>query len=133
MMGEVAPAKLIRSSGARPGDEVILTKGIAIEGAAIIAREKAAELKGEVPAAVLRRARRFLRDPGISVVRDAAIAARVGCHAMHDPTEGGLLMGAWELAEALKRLQPYFEGEHSYDHPCCIQLRAALAKAGLDK
>jgi hydrogenase maturation factor len=42
-----------------------------------------------------------LRDPGISVVRDARIALEVGgVHALHDPTEGGVATGLWELAEA---------------------------------
>ena len=27
---------------------------------------------------------------------------------------------------ALKTVRPYFEGEHHYDHPACVQLRAAL-------
>jgi hydrogenase maturation factor len=39
----------------------------------------------------------------ISVVRDAMIALKVGgVSAMHDPTEGGLLQGVWEIAEASK-------------------------------
>ena len=39
----------------------------------------------------------------ISVVNDALIAVKSGgVHAMHDPTEGGLLQGLWELAEASK-------------------------------
>jgi hydrogenase maturation factor len=47
------------------------------------------------------RGRRFLREPGISVVRDAQIALRAGeVHAMHDPTEGGLATGIWEMARA---------------------------------
>lgn len=100
MIGEVSPARLVRSSGARPGDDVVLTKGVAIEGAAIIAREKAAALKGAVPAGILKRARGFLKDPGISVVAEAAMAVRAGCRAMHDPTEGGVTMAAWELAQA---------------------------------
>ena len=111
MIGEVAPAGLVRSSGARPGDDVVLTKGVAIEGAAIIAKERACSegvrtpdaasgVLTPLPKRLLNRAKRFLHDPGISVVRDARIAARIGCHAMHDPTEGGLMMGAWELAEA---------------------------------
>ena len=42
-----------------------------------------------------------LYDPGISVVRDAAVATAAGeVHVMHDPTEGGLATGLWELAEA---------------------------------
>jgi hydrogenase maturation factor len=52
-------------------------------------------------AAELRRARAFLYDPGISVLRDARIALGAGqVTAMHDPTEGGLAGALWELAEA---------------------------------
>ena len=43
----------------------------------------------------------FLRDPGISVVKDARLALAAGeVHALHDPTEGGVATGLWELAEA---------------------------------
>ena len=42
-----------------------------------------------------------LNDPGISVVRDARVACAAGeVHAMHDPTEGGLSGGLYELATA---------------------------------
>jgi hydrogenase expression/formation protein HypE len=39
MLGEVEKKRLVRINGARPGDAIILTKGIAIEGTAVIARE----------------------------------------------------------------------------------------------
>jgi len=43
----------------------------------------------------------FLRDSGISVVKDAMIAINAGgVHALHDPTEGGIATGLHELAEA---------------------------------
>jgi hydrogenase expression/formation protein HypE len=106
MLGEVAPEELVRPDGARPGDVLLVTKGIAVEGTAIIAREKADELHPSeeltgIDEALLKRCRGFLYDPGISVVRDAAIAMAAGdVHAMHDPTEGGLGNGLWELAEA---------------------------------
>ncbi|MCX7683460.1 MAG: AIR synthase family protein [Anaerolineae bacterium] len=100
MLGEVEPEKLVRPDGARPGDVLLLTKGIAIEGTSIIARELGERLGG-VDAALIARCRGFLHHPGISVVRDAAIAVEAGeVHAMHDPTEGGLATGLWELAEA---------------------------------
>jgi hydrogenase maturation factor len=84
----------------RPGDVLLVTKGIAVEGTAIIAREKSDEL-AEVDEPLLARCRDFLYDPGISVVQDAAVATAAGeVHAMHDPTEGGLATGLWELAEA---------------------------------
>ncbi len=44
ILGDVQPNRLIRSDGARPGDALILTKGIGIEGTAILAREKYAIL-----------------------------------------------------------------------------------------
>src|SRR5512136_500269 len=99
MLGEVTRDQLVTPSGARPGDAILLTKGIAVEGTAIIAREKAHELA--LDAAFLERCRSFLTEPGISVVRDAAVAASAGrVHAMHDPTEGGLATGLHELAQA---------------------------------
>ena len=42
----------------------------------------------------------LLDSPGISVVRAAQTAAKVGVTAMHDPTEGGLATGLAELATA---------------------------------
>ena len=66
----------------------------------IIAREKSDEL-ADLDELLLERCRGFLYDPGISVVQDAAVATAAGeVHGMHDPTEGGLATGLWELAEA---------------------------------
>ncbi|MBN1875244.1 MAG: AIR synthase family protein [Anaerolineae bacterium] len=101
MFGEVCPDKLIRSDGARPGDALILTKGIAVEGTALLAHEAGERLHGLFPAADLEQAAHFLHKPGISVVRDATIATTAGeVHAMHDPTEGGIATGIHELTAA---------------------------------
>ena len=102
MLGEVSPEGLISSAGAQPGDALILARGVPIEGTAIIARERREDLlRLGVEEALLDRAAAYLHDPGISVVRTAMLARDTAqVHAMHDPTEGGLLMGIWELAEA---------------------------------
>lgn len=101
MLGEVPRDGYVTSGGARFGDALILTKGIAIEGTAIIAREKRQHLRGVTSALELDQSANLLHEPGISVVRDARIALDVGgVHALHDPTEGGLATGLWELAEA---------------------------------
>ena len=103
MLGQVAREKLITTAGAQPGDVLILTKGIAVEGSAIIAREKRAELTSIVDPTLLDRCAGFLHQPGISVVRDAQIALEAttsGIHALHDPTEGGIATGLHELAAA---------------------------------
>ncbi|MBN1991689.1 MAG: AIR synthase family protein [Anaerolineae bacterium] len=101
MLGEVAPAKMVSTNGAQAGDDLILTKGIAIEATAIIAREKRQELLELFDEDILTGYANFLHAPGISVVKDAAVAMAVGgVRAMHDPTEGGVAGGLHELAEA---------------------------------
>ncbi len=101
MLGEVSPDRLVRTGDACPGDLILLTKGVPIEATAIIAREKREELLAHFCPDFLDECARFLYDPGISVVRDAQIAMKVGgVSSMHDPTEGGLLTALWELAEA---------------------------------
>ena len=104
MLGEVEKDRLITTAGARVGDAVLLSKGIAIEGASILAREFAAPLRDRgVEPDALERARAFVRRPGISVLPDArAAVAASPVHAMHDPTEGGLATGLWELAGAAR-------------------------------
>src|SRR3989304_2300675 len=76
----------------------MLIKGHPIEAIYIIAREvKRAADQFEVD--FIRRCQGFLRSPGISVVKDAQVALSAGkVSAMHDPTEGGIAAGLWELA-----------------------------------
>jgi hydrogenase expression/formation protein HypE len=101
MLGEVERDGLVRTAGAQEGDGVILTKGIAIEGTAVLAKELGDKLRPKVGAELVARGRRFLEEPGISVLKDAKIVQHAGHpHAMHDPTEGGLATGLWELAHA---------------------------------
>jgi hydrogenase maturation factor len=102
LIGEVARDKLITTAGAKVGDKLLLVKGIPIEATAVIARERAADLRRRgYDEAFLRKAQGYLYDPGISVVAAARLAAaHQGVHAMHDPTEGGLATGLHELAFA---------------------------------
>ena len=98
MLGEVAPTRLVRKTRLAIGDLILLTRGVAIEGTAILAREMF-ELRRRIDADLRARAARFLIEPGISVVSAALAAANAGegVHAMHDPTEGGLATGLFEL------------------------------------
>lgn len=97
-IGKAAKGKVLSARGARPGDALLLTKGAGIEGTAILAADLGSQLEGRVDTSILARARTFL--DRISVVPEGSIAARAGASAMHDVTEGGVLMGSWELAEA---------------------------------
>lgn len=99
MLGEVAPGRLIMTAGARPGDIVLLVKQAPIEGTALIALERAEALRARGYAEdFIRRCQRFLHEPGISVVKPALLACEVAeVHAMHDPTEGGIMTGLLEM------------------------------------
>jgi hydrogenase maturation factor len=101
MLGEVEKDRLVTTGGARPGDDILLTKAIAIEGTSILAREKGEELASLFGEEILRRCRNLAEKPGISVLEDARIATRNGrVHSMHDPTEGGLANALHEVAAA---------------------------------
>jgi len=103
MLGEVKKDKLITSTGAQGGDDLILTKGLGIEATSIIARERESELLKKYSPTFLNRAKDYLTSPGISVVKDALTAADTGgVHAMHDPTEGGVATAIHELGRAAR-------------------------------
>jgi hydrogenase maturation factor len=101
----VRKRKLVKTSGARHGDLLLLTKGVCIEGTSIIAREKEKELllKG-FSASFINRAKSFIFKPGIDILEAAMIACRhAPIHSMHDPTEGGLINGIAEMAIASEK------------------------------
>lgn len=101
LLGVAKPGRLLRPGGAKPGDRLLLTKALAIEGTALLARERAEELTHALGATLVARAAHLLIEPGISVVRDAmALLDAGGITALHDPTEGGFATGVRELAVA---------------------------------
>lgn len=97
-VGKAKQDALITTGGAKPGQDIVITKWIALEGTSIIAKEKEAELQGRFCAVFLDTAKKF--DQYLSVLPEAAIAVRFGVSAMHDVTEGGIFGALWELAEA---------------------------------
>ncbi|MFX1366659.1 MAG: AIR synthase family protein [Promethearchaeota archaeon] len=104
LIGEVEKNKLVLSSGAEPGDALILTKGIFIEGTSIIGREKENELlQKDFSQDFIEKCKSYLYNPGISVVKEAFLANdNFEIKAMHDPTEGGLATGIAEMTVASK-------------------------------
>ena len=102
MLGEVERDRLVRTGGAQEGDSIVLTKGVAIEGTALLARERAQDLlQAGVSNEVIARAAGLLTTPGISVLPDAQVAcASARVHSMHDVTEGGLVGALREVAQA---------------------------------
>ena len=100
MVGTVRRQAIIDKQQMQPGDEVILTKGVAIEGTAILAREFARRLKkGGIEDHEIETAQALLEH--ISIWPEAAVAAEHGwATAMHDVTEGGLATALEELSQA---------------------------------
>ena len=107
MLGETTSEALVRPDAAQPGDHLLLTKGIAVEGTALLARDAAQALRSRgVSEESIEAAARLLDEPGISIVREAIAACQCEAgssrpvHALHDPTEGGLATALVELAQA---------------------------------
>jgi hydrogenase maturation factor len=99
IMGLTEKGKYVTAAGAKPGDKLILTKSAGIEGTAILASDREAQLSKAFSPVMLESAKRFYNQ--ISVVKDALTAYKTGgVHAMHDPTEGGVLNGIHEMADA---------------------------------
>ncbi len=97
-IGRAAKDRVVTSSGAKPGDYIILTKWAGLEGTAIIAHDFEKRLRGRMDDALLESAQAMMGH--ISVVKEGMMAGETGATAMHDVTEGGVLGALWELAEA---------------------------------
>ena len=130
MLGEALKSDLVHPGRLAPGDCILLTKGLGIEATAILAREKAAALSAAgISDEAIARAALYLRDPGISILKEARIActtARV--KAMHDPTEGGVATALREMAHAA-RVGLSVDGDALFASDDTRQICAAL---GLD-
>ena len=102
MLGVVAPDRLVKTGGAQDGDSIVVTKGVAIEGTALLALERADDLRNAgVSEETITQSAHLLDSPGISVIADAQTACdTVQVHSMHDVTEGGLITGLREVAFA---------------------------------
>lgn len=101
MLGLAGPRGLLEPGQAQPGDDLLLTKWVGIEGTALLARERTVELSSVLGEALVSRAAKLLRQPGISIVRDAsAVLEPEGVTALHDPTEGGVATAIHEIAGA---------------------------------
>jgi hydrogenase expression/formation protein HypE len=80
-----------------PGDLIVVTKKLALEGTAIAAEQKEEELRAILTDPEIEQAKAMLGL--ISVVREGVIAGGIGVGAMHDVTEGGVLGAVWEICE----------------------------------
>ncbi len=97
MLGVIESGLPIATKDARQGDRILQVGPAPLEGGAVLAHE-AAELLGSLDLVVVEQARAGRHRPGLSIVEPALIAANLGAHSLHDPTEGGLAAGLHEMA-----------------------------------
>ncbi|MBW1851512.1 MAG: AIR synthase family protein [Deltaproteobacteria bacterium] len=96
-LGIATDRKPVRTNGAQVGDHVLVTKGIALEGTAILAQDFAdVALRSGLTRQDLEGARKLMKD--VSVVQEALALAEHGATSMHDVTRGGVLETLLEIA-----------------------------------
>jgi len=93
----------LTSAMGQDNDDLILTKGAAIETTAVLARAFPKTLRRAIGGRLFENAWEYLNQ--VSTVRDSLTAATVGLHqdgvtAMHDATEGGVIAAVLELSDA---------------------------------
>ena len=86
------------AGNAAPGQDIVVSKWIGLEGTALLARRYRESLLSRYPACLVNEAACF--DRYLSVLPEAAAAVEFGVCAMHDVSEGGIFAALWELAEA---------------------------------
>lgn len=80
-----------------PGQDVVISKWIGLEGTAFLAECCGEKLRSRYPAYLVEEAAGFHRY--LSILPEAAAAMESGACAMHDASEGGIFATLWELAE----------------------------------
>lgn len=85
-------------SGAVVGNDVVVSKWIALEGTSLIAREKEQELLKRFPDKYIYDAINF--NKLLSTDPEAAGALKSGVTALHKASKGGIFKALWELGEA---------------------------------
>jgi hydrogenase expression/formation protein HypE len=91
--------KPTKTSDARPGEWLVMSKWTALEATTLIAREKPELSRKLLGQEGYREVLNWLFDPGISIIQEEQILRGMRLSAAHDPTEGGIATGIHEIAE----------------------------------
>ena len=86
-----------KAADAKPGQDIVISKWIGLEGTAILADRHRDRILERYPAWLSEEAADFRNY--LSTVPEAAVALKSGVCAMHNLSEGGIFAGLWELAE----------------------------------
>jgi len=95
--GKVKKNEYRTTKGAKPGQDIVISKWIGLEGTSLLAKQREEELRQRYPVYLIEEAKGF--DQYLSIIPEAATAVKSGVCVMHDVSEGGILSALWELAE----------------------------------
>lgn len=94
-VGKVKESEVLTTASVKPGQDIVITKWIGLEGTSIAAKEREEKLLSRFAPSFVETAKGF--DKYLSVVPEAQIAKEWGATAMHDITEGGVFGALWEF------------------------------------
>lgn len=98
VIGKAPKGKAVATSGAKEGDDIIVTKQLCLEGTSIIVNDYKNKIKDILTEEEIEEAQNYTNY--LSVVNEGIISGNFGVNSMHDITEGGVLGALWEVAEA---------------------------------
>lgn len=94
-IGKMKKEKILTTASVKPGQDIVVTKWIGLEGTSIAAKEREDQLLEKFAPSFVQTAKEF--DRYLSVIPEAKIAGEWGVSAMHDITEGGVFGALWEM------------------------------------
>ena len=97
-IGKTRNKRVLRASGAKAGDDIVVTKWAGLEGTAILAKDFRDILVTHMSADRLDAASQLM--DSVSVTLDGKLALAHGATGCHDATEGGVLGAIYEVCEA---------------------------------
>lgn len=96
-IGQICETELWKRPEFRPGQELVLTRWIALGGTAMLAVSHEEELRTRYPFSLIDKAKEF--EKLMSAASDARAITHFGTAAMHALAQGGIFGALWEMAE----------------------------------
>jgi hydrogenase expression/formation protein HypE len=97
-IGKSKKESIVETAGAKEGDDIVITKYIALEGTSILTNDYEERCKKVLSTKELEEAKMFINN--LSVLKEGITAGNFGVNSMHDITEGGLLGALFEVSMA---------------------------------
>lgn len=98
VIGKGDAESAVATSGAKEGDDIIITKHLCLEGTSIIVNDYEKQISSILSQEEVEDAKSYIEN--ISVVKEGVVSGKFGVNSMHDITEGGILGAIWEVAKA---------------------------------